>query len=191
MRGLCCTPARVASTLMSIPAEPAESLIWRGSPSQWTNFGTYLFCLLLTAAIIAGAWYAPAEDRRWVLLALIVPVLWAVARWVRTRRYVYEVTTERVKITTGVLSRRTSELELYRVRDYSVVEPFLLRLLGAGHVVLVTADRTTPELELRAVPDAARLKDQIRTHTERMRQRRGVRDLELDPAQPPPAPPAA
>jgi hypothetical protein len=36
---------------------------------------------------------------------------------------------------------------------------------------------------LHAVPRAAALKDLIRTHTERMRQRRGVRDLEIDPPQ--------
>jgi uncharacterized membrane protein YdbT with pleckstrin-like domain len=176
---------------MSPATESTESLLWRGSPSQWTNFGAYLFCLLLAAGIAAAAWYAPPADQRWVLVALIVPGLWAFARWVGTRRQVYEVTTERVKIITGVFSRRTSELELYRVRDYSVVEPFWLRLFGVGHVVLVTADRTTPELELRAVPRAASLKDQIRTHTELMRQRRGVRDLELDPPPAPPAPPAA
>jgi hypothetical protein len=34
---------------------------------------------------------------------------------------------------------------------------------------------------LHAVPRANWLKDQIRAHTERMRQRRGVRDLEIDP----------
>jgi hypothetical protein len=33
---------------------------------------------------------------------------------------------------------------------------------------------------MHAVPDADGLKDQIRTHTEIMRQRRGVRDLEIN-----------
>ena len=72
-------------------------------------------------------------------------------------------------------------LVLAENRDYSVVESFWLRLVGCGDVVLVTADRTTPQTVLRAVPNAAGLKDQIRIHTERMRQRRGVRDLEIDP----------
>jgi hypothetical protein len=57
--------------------------------------------------------------------------------------------------------------------------------VGCGHIVLATSDRTNPEVVLRAVPHAARLKDQIRAHTERMRQKRGVRDLEID--SPPPA----
>jgi uncharacterized membrane protein YdbT with pleckstrin-like domain len=167
---------------MTLPNESQETLVWRGTPSQWTNFGTYFFCLLLAAGVVAAYLYVPAlEKNRLVLLGLALPVLWALGRWIGTRCHRYEVTSERVKITTGLLSRRTNELELYRVRDYSVVEPFWLRLLGCGNVVLVTADRTTPEVVLRAVPRAAALKDQIRTHTERMRQKRGVRDLEIDP----------
>jgi uncharacterized membrane protein YdbT with pleckstrin-like domain len=113
-----------------------------------------------------------------------VPFLWAISRWIATRCQRYEVTSERVKVTTGLLSRHTSEIELYRVRDYSIVEPFWLRVVGCGNVVLLTADNSTPSFVLRAVPNAATLKDQIRTHTERMRQRRGVRSLEVDPGAP-------
>ena len=157
-----------------------ETLLWRGTSSQWTNFGAYLFCLLLAGGVVT-AYLLVTPPQPLILLGLIIPVFWALARWIVTRCQRYEVTSERVKITTGLFSRQTNELELYRVRDYSVVEPFWLRLVGCGNVVLVTADRTTPHFALRAVPHAATLKDQIRTHTELMRQRRGVRDLEIDP----------
>jgi uncharacterized membrane protein YdbT with pleckstrin-like domain len=167
---------------MTLPHEPEETLVWRGTPSQWTNFGAYFFCLLLAAGVAAGYYFLPPDKQTpFIFLGLLVPALWALGRWIGTRCHRYEVTTERVKITTGLLSRRTSEIELYRVRDYSIVEPFWLRLVGCGDVVLVTADRTTPHFALHAVPRAAWLKDQIRAHTERMRQRRGVRDLEIDP----------
>lgn len=163
------------------PNEPSETLVWRGTPSQWTNFGTYLFCLILAGMIVAAYFFvSPGAPQPLILAGLVVPVFWALARWIATACNRYEVTSERAKITTGLLSRRTNEIELYRVRDYSVVEPFWLRLVGCGDVVLVTSDRTTPNFVLHAVPHAQRLKDQIRTHTERMRQRRGVRDLEVD-----------
>jgi uncharacterized membrane protein YdbT with pleckstrin-like domain len=169
---------------MTTPNEtPQETLIWRGTPSQWTNFGTYFFCLILTAGVIAG-YYFVTPPQPLILLGLIVPFLWAISRWIATRCQRYEVTSERVKVTTGLLSRHTSEIELYRVRDYSIVEPFWLRVVGCGNVVLLTADNSTPSFVLRAVPNAATLKDQIRTHTERMRQRRGVRSLEVDPGAP-------
>jgi uncharacterized membrane protein YdbT with pleckstrin-like domain len=158
---------------------PQETLVWRGTPSQWTNFGTYLFCLILAAGV-GVAYYFVKPPQQLILLVLIVPVFWAICRWIATRCHRYEITSERVKITTGLLSRKTQELELYRVRDYSIVEPFWLRLVGRGNVVLVTADSTNPTFVLRAVPRVAELKDQIRANTERMRQRRGVRSLEVD-----------
>jgi uncharacterized membrane protein YdbT with pleckstrin-like domain len=167
-------------------AESEEVLLWSGTPSQWTNFGTFILCLLLAAGVVAGYYFAPPgplERNPLILLGLLVPVLWFFGRWIGTRCHRYEVTSERIKISTGLLSRRTSELELYRVRDYSLVEPFWLRLIGCGDIVLVSADRTTQQIVLHAVPRAAALKDLIRTHTERMRQRRGVRDLEIDPPQ--------
>jgi uncharacterized membrane protein YdbT with pleckstrin-like domain len=159
--------------------ESTETALWRGTPSQWTNFGTYFVCLLLAAGVIAG-WYFNREQPL-ILAGLTLPLLWALGRWIATRCHVYEITTERIVIRTGLLSRHTNELELYRVRDYSLVEPFWLRLVGCGDIVLATADRSTPHVILHAVPRATELKDQIRAHTERMRQRRGVRDLELDP----------
>lgn len=161
--------------------EPEEIIVWRGTPSHWSNFGSYVFCLLLAAAVVAAYVLLPPPKNPLILLGLIVPALWALCRWIATKRHHYEITSERIKITTGLLSRRTSELELYRVRDYSVVEPFWLRLVGCGNIVLVSADRTTPQIVLQAVPRAATLKDEIRLHTEKMRQRRGVRDLDIDP----------
>ena len=165
---------------MTSPTAPEETVVWRGTPSQWTNVGTYLFCLVLAAAVVA-AYILVKPQQPLILIGLALPVLWMVSRWIGTRCNRYEITSERVKITTGLLSRQTSEIELYRVRDYSVVEPFWLRLVGCGNIVLVTADRTTPHIVLRAIPHVAKLKDQIRMHTENMRQRRGVRELEIDP----------
>lgn len=170
---------------MTTPIDPQETLVWRGTPSNWTNFGTYFFCLLLAGGLVA-AYYLVTPPQPLILLGLAVPLLWMLARWIAIRCHRYEITSERVKMTTGLFSRKTNELELYRVRDYSVEEPFWLRLVGCGNIVLVTADRTSPSFVLRAVPNAATLKDQIRTHTERMRQRRGVRELDLDSPAPTP-----
>jgi len=160
-----------------------ETQLWRGTPSQWTNIGAYLAAFIGAAAIVIG--YVKFQDKFALTPAylgfLVIPVFYAFLRWLQTRSNVYEVTTERVRVSTGLLSRRTAELELYRVRDYTVEEPFTLRMIGLGNLVLTTADRTSPTLVLRAIPNVTALKDQIRTHTERMRKLRGVRDLEIDP----------
>jgi uncharacterized membrane protein YdbT with pleckstrin-like domain len=172
--------AAVHHTILLMNQEdPKETLVWTGTPSQWTNVGLYFFCVLIVAAIVVA--YFLSRVGAIVFVALVIPLLLALARWAQTRSHVYEVTTERIRISTGVLSRQTSELELYRVRDYTIVEPLLLRLVGRGDVILETADRTNHRIVLHAVPNVAALKDQIRDRTERMRQRRGVRDFEINP----------
>lgn len=155
-----------------------ENIVWRGSPSQWTNFGTFVLCLLLAGAVAPLYLYTELGPIAFAFLAL--PVALAALRWIVTRCHVYEVTTERLRTTTGLLSRTTTELELYRVRDYTVIRPFWLRLVGRGNLVLQTSDRTNPQVVLRAVPDVESLKDQIRANTERLRLSRGVRDIEID-----------
>jgi uncharacterized membrane protein YdbT with pleckstrin-like domain len=155
-----------------------ETLIWKGSPSQWINFWAYFFCLLLTALIVAAYFLTPAGPL--VLFCLVIPAIFAFSRWLITRSHSYEITSERIRIGTGVLSRVTTELELYRVRDYTIEEPLGLRIVGRGNIILQTADRTTPQMVIHAVPNVSAIKDQIRAHTEQMRQRRGVRDLEID-----------
>ena len=163
---------------MTPPTE--ETILWKGSPSQWTNFGSYLFCLALIAGIIAAYFFTPNQPVL-ILAALAIPVLFAFVRWLQTRSQTYEITSERIRTSVGILSRRTSELEMYRVRDYTVVEPFWLRMIGRGNLIIETSDRSNSHVVMRAVPNVTALKDQVRIHTERMRQLRGVRDLEINP----------
>jgi uncharacterized membrane protein YdbT with pleckstrin-like domain len=162
-----------------IPATE-EKILWKGSPSQWTNFGAYFLCLLLAAGVVAAYFYLPDRNPL-VFVGLALPLLYGFSRWWRTHSQIYEITTERIRTSTGLLSRRTSELELYRVRDYTVVEPFWLRMVGRGNLIIETADRSTAHVILHAVPGVNALKDQVRAHTERMRQIRGVRDFEINP----------
>lgn len=136
-----------------------EEKLWEGGPSQLTRLGTYLLCLLL----------AP----------LVIPIFFALAKYLQVRSCRYELTNERLRVRRGVLSRRTDELELYRVRDLTVVEPFFLRLVGRGHVILDTTDASTPQLTLEAVADPQKVRDLVRRGVEARRQVAGVRPLEV------------
>lgn len=136
-----------------------ETTIWEGSPSQWTNFKLFLACGLL-------CW-------------LVVPIFIAAWRWLETSRHVYRVTSQRIIVTQGVLTRRTDQLELYRAKDASLIEPFWLRVIKRGHVDLVTSDSTTPFLRLQAVPNADVLREQLRNAIESLRASKGIRELDI------------
>lgn len=154
-----------------------ETVVWEGSPSQLTNFGTYLACVLVAAAIVvAGVLIAPVAF--WVLF---VPAALALWRYVELRFFRYRVTTERVGLTRGVLTKRTDSIELYRVKDTTLIEPFFLRMFGLSDVVLNSSDRTTPLLVLHAVPNGLALREQIRANVERLRVQKSVREVDFAP----------
>ena len=54
------------------------------------------------------------------------------------------------------------------------------RLFGLGNIILTTTDNANPTVTIAAVREASALRDQIRLHVEKCRQRKGVRITELE-----------
>jgi Bacterial PH domain/zinc-ribbon domain len=89
-----------------------------------------------------------------------------------TRRY--KVTNERVMIERGFVSRRTEEIDLYRVNDVAVKQNVFERLLGFGDIYIHTTDSTAPDYRIHNAGDPDRIKDMIRFAARAERQRRRV-----------------
>lgn len=137
-----------------------ETLLWQGKPSHWLNFKTYLFCLLFC----------------WLILPIFI-ALWAAIKLKSTR---YELTTQRLKVYSGVFNRNIDELELYRVRDYNLKQPFLLRLFGYANLFIVSSDTTTPNVALSAIQNGNAVREKLRSAVEIRRVQRQVRTLDMD-----------
>ncbi|MGQ0834818.1 MAG: PH domain-containing protein [Gammaproteobacteria bacterium] len=137
-----------------------ERTVWTGTPSQVINLGVFIVCGLLF----------------W----LIVPLFIIVWKWLVTWSTRYELTTERLKTRVGVINKKMDELELYRVRDYKLEQPLMLRLFSLGNLILQTSDRSNPVVMLRAVPDAEQLREQIRALVEECRRQKGVREVDVE-----------
>ncbi len=154
-----------------------EHAIWKGSPSQVVNLGVYVLCVLAAALIVVVS----LLTQTYLLnLLLALPVLYALWKYLDKRKETYEVTTQRIRFREGVFSRRTDELELYRVKDSVLMEPFSLRLFGLGTIHLITSDTTAPDAYLRAVRDPAALRDRIRRCVEIRRDQKGVREIDFE-----------
>ena len=137
------------------PERGPEAELWSGGPSQWVNF-----------------WW-------WVSCVLIIPIPWAIYKWLDVRSTRFTLTTERLRWDWGILNRRTEEVELYRVRDVGLIKPFVQRLVGLGTLEVTSTDERTPEIVLNAIKDADTVREYFREATERMRQVRGVRDIDM------------
>jgi uncharacterized membrane protein YdbT with pleckstrin-like domain len=137
-----------------------EEMVWRGASSQWKNLGLYIVCALF-------CW-------------LIVPIFIALARYLQTKNKIYELTTERLKITEGVFSKVTDTLELYRVKDLETRQPFFYRLVEIENVQINTSDLTTPFVFVEGVPMSVGLADKMRNQVEAVRMQKRVREIDIE-----------
>jgi uncharacterized membrane protein YdbT with pleckstrin-like domain len=163
----------------SLPPSAAttpESTLWEGHSSQWVHFWFYLFCVLLAVGCLIGAAFTAGL----AAIGLVVPaVLWGI-RWWATKTTSYELTTQRLKKSSGILNRHLEELELYRVKDYAMEQPFLLRLLGLGNLTLVTSDASTPIVAIKAISNVTDVREKLRHAVQTERDRKRVRELDVD-----------
>src|SRR5436190_5437061 len=153
-----------------------EKTIFQGSSSQFLNVDVFAGCGLGAIALLVLSlvfWWG-------FLLLLPVPIGIAAWKWLELKCRVYEVTTERIKVSRGVLTRRTDEMELYRVTDLTLIEPFFFRLCGLGSVIMTTNDKSTPTVTIHAVKGVKELREELRRAVEACREKKRVRLAELE-----------
>ena len=154
-----------------------ESPVWVGSPSQWLNSGWFAISTAATITfIVAGV----ITGQPIVALGALLPIGFAIVKALKVRTTRIEVTTERISTTVGIFSRHKWDIELYRVKDTTLHQPFLLRMVGRANIRIISSDRSQPAITLPALPNAEWLRQQIRTNVERLRLKRGVREMDIE-----------
>ena len=111
---------------------------------------------------------------RWALAVLTLGIA-GLVYWLGRRSTRYEITSQRVRIERGLLSKSTQDIELYRIDDIVIEQPLGMRMLGHGQLILRSTDRSLPEVRIAGVPGFSALADQLREHALRERERRGVK----------------
>ena len=154
-----------------------EQIIFRGSPSLLTKFGSLFVTALIAAAAIAGV-YLLQQPLLWILAGVAFLYILGVVLVVKAEQY--EATTERVRHRRGIFTKRTDEIELYRVSDTTLIEPLPQRLLGLGTIEFRTADATSPTFRMEAIHGAREVREQLRKHIEECRERKRVRLTEFE-----------
>lgn len=156
-----------------------ETVIFKGSSSLVLYCGRLFLGFLALAGAGALAVMKPEYRLAGLILAGVALVFMGVI-WAINRSRVYEITTERIRLKTGILTRKTEELELYRVQDLTLVEPLSQRILGVGSIVAQTMDTTTPQVRIEAIRGAHEVREALRKNVEICRTRKGVRVAELE-----------
>jgi len=122
--------------------------------------------------------FRPLVVRTLLEALLSVTIVGWICLWFARLGRRYRITTERIEVRDGVVTRTSRFIDLYRIEDFEVVEPWFLRMRGSGRLIIRSMDKDDPVAELDAIPDVRAVYEKLRTMSRDERQRRGVRVLE-------------
>lgn len=160
----------------------AEETLWIGSSSQIKNLGAFAGATAADLAIIAASIFSPSFQYKYVVVLglLVATSAYLFWKWLRVQSRQFRLTTERILISEGILSKTTSSTELYRVKDLRMSQPFFSRLMGLENIELLTSDKLSPDIVIDSIPRSIQLGDKCRTQIEACRVTKGTREVELE-----------
>lgn len=94
----------------------------------------------------------------------------------------YVLTKEKLLIQTGILSTKEEEVRLYRIMDVTLRRSLAQRLFGLGTIHCCSADKSTPEFDIKWIPESAAVKEKLSdlVEAERMAKRVSGREFMTD-----------
>jgi uncharacterized membrane protein YdbT with pleckstrin-like domain len=155
-----------------------EQSIWKGRPSQWINIGPFSGALLLAIGICVGSLLIPGAFLGFLLL--ILPLAYMLWKFLVVHSQVFELTSQRLRITQGVINQKVDEIELYRVKDTQLLRVWWMRLTGLASISLDTSDRTLSNLTIPAIHGGTEMRELLRKEVEIQRDKKRVREMDLD-----------
>ena len=115
--------------------------------------------------------------RELVLCILTLGIAW-ICYWIARMGRRYVITTQRVELREGITTKRRTALDIFRIEDFEVIEPFFLRMRGAGNLRIWSMDKSEPQIVLEAIPGVQAVYEKLREMTRDERGRNKVRVIE-------------
>ena len=76
------------------------------------------------------------------LLFILPGLIFLFVRWYESVSNKFTITTQRLGIETGWLSKGGENIELFRVDDFGINSPFLMKMMGWSLLIFKSSDRT-------------------------------------------------
>jgi membrane protein YdbS with pleckstrin-like domain len=160
------------------PADDREEIYFQGSPLMRGELGRMFICWFIALLMIGAAiyfqppWYV-------ILAAVVVALIIATVPWIATKMIRYRISNYRIDFERGLLSKRIDTLELWHVEDISFSQSLMDRMLGVGTITIVSADATTPRLQLASLPNPKPLFDSLKQRIISVKRQRGVIKMDV------------
>jgi membrane protein YdbS with pleckstrin-like domain len=168
------TPLRVPSSEHADTTP--EQQLWAGRGDWKYQFNAVAVWAVTAVAALIMAYFVASADHGWIRwLAWIVILLvglravWIVVSHVYGTRY--RLTTERLFVDRGLLSRTTDQVELIRVDDVRVHQRMLDRLFKIGSVEVLSTDVSDAKVRIAGIREPDRVAEHIRDHMRALRKK--------------------
>lgn len=153
--------------------EEIEKDLYAGHPATIYSVGQVVPFLVVTAAAVAAI-IAGASVVYVVLGFILLVALIGLSYYFKSVSTRYEITTQRIKLERGLLSKIQESLELFRIDHFEVHKPLGMRLVGQSSLHLFSSDSELTNFFIYGVPNLEALADTLRTCQLRERSRRGL-----------------
>lgn len=154
--------------------DPAqERAIWQGRPAWRSFYGVWAAWLVICAAVLAMAYRYAGPGSTLVAVTWLFVMGAAVALLVREALIVfglrYRLTTQRLFIHRGILTRVTDQMELLRIADVRLRQSMVDRLVNTGDLEIFSTDETDETVILKSIPAPAEVAEALRRHVRAVR----------------------
>jgi membrane protein YdbS with pleckstrin-like domain len=150
-----------------------EKDLFAGHPALMYSIGQVVPFLVLIAAAV-GAGFADVQIPYVLLGFVVLGGIVCLRYFLKSRSIHFEITTQRIKLETGVLSKVQESLELFRIDHFEFRKPLGMRLLGQSALRVYSSDAELSKFYIYGVPNLESLAETLRTCQLRERTRRGL-----------------
>jgi uncharacterized membrane protein YdbT with pleckstrin-like domain len=122
-----------------------EHLVLRLHPHWKTLIRPVAVAVLVVAVALIAEVLIPSNSAAAVerlvvaAVAILAVMLWLIVPVLRWRTTTYELTTRRLRVRSGIVTRHGRDIPLARINDVSFEKGLLDRLLGSGRLVVESA----------------------------------------------------
>lgn len=162
------------------PNSEKEQDLWAGVYSPKAMYGQMIAAAAISVvALLVVVLISSLRNSVWAWLGLCIAV---VGIWVYVGGHLlyrrldrsYELTTQRFKHRSGILTRTTDRIELIDIDDVRVRQGPIQSIFGVGNIYVNSSDETHPEFVLVGIDDAKAIADLIDDARRTERRKRGL-----------------
>ena len=125
--------------------------------------------LYLAAALLAVAVWAVGLQARvdvpvplTIVAGLVPPLAAWLFTWLACLSTEWRIFEDSIETDSGLIARSIGNVQLFRIRDLSLRQSILNRLLGVGDVLVTSTDQSSPFLVIRGVDNPRGVYDMLR-----------------------------